>query len=227
MGVAVQFRGRESVMSAFESKGINRWAFFSGRQLLHKNEIDNDQESSQVLSDWLNLISSSTNAVYTLRFYESLDGGKITDKTPCDASFNFRLDIDEQELNVGQYKGALGNTAVLNELAQMRKEIQELREEAEEEDDDNSNDILGKIMESPIAAGIIGKIFNINIERPAKIGGVPGNDGNEQLTIEQSINILASNDADIAVHLSKLARLSTKKPADFKFLLSVLDNMTV
>jgi len=224
MGVAIQFHGKEAVLKAFDNKKINRWAFFSGRQLLHKYEGDDEEESGQALTEWIEMISDSTNAIYTLRFYDDPPGGKINDRTPCDASFNFRLDIDGQGLNVGQYKHAIGNSAVLSEIAAMRKEWQEFRDQLEDEDDDEENDIIGKIMDHPLAAAVVGKIFNVQLPAPAKMGAAPGV---ENTTVEQSINVLQLHDAKIVDHLAKLARLAVRSPKEFNFLLSLLDNMNV
>lgn len=223
MGASVQFHGKDAVLKAFDNKKIYRWAFFSGRQLLHKYEDGDAEESAQELTEWIEMISDSTNAVYTLRFYDDPPGGKINDRTPCDASFNFRLDMDGQGLNVGQYKHAVGNSAVLSEIAAMRKEWQEFRESLDEDDEDEGGDIIGKIMDNPMTAAIIGKIFNIQLPAPAKIGAAPG----DNTTVEQSINILQLHDAKIVDHLAKLARLAQRSPKEFSFLLSLLDNMNI
>lgn len=86
-GKAIQFFGREKVIEAFEYRSIETWAVFSDKQYMHSGSGADD------LDIFLQMLEPGGSAgVYTLKVYrEQSDPDKITDKTECNGSFNFRL----------------------------------------------------------------------------------------------------------------------------------------
>lgn len=72
MAATVQFRGAEQVIKAVQYKKISAWSFWCGTSLQHKCEAVDINDSVNELTEWLEMLGESSNAVYTLRFYEKV-----------------------------------------------------------------------------------------------------------------------------------------------------------
>jgi len=212
---SVQFRGRDQVIAAYEAKEIASWSMWQGRAMLHKCFTNDMGEGLEALNTWINMLGTSSNAVYTLKVYEDAPGGRITDATPCDGSFNFRLNMEEQTITNVQYYVS---------VAELKKEVAELRQRLDADDDEPPDEDgfekIGRIMQIPIIQAAIGKILNIE---PGKLGKVSGPHSEQQLA--EALVVLRKADPELSGHLWKLATMATDNPKGFRFLLTTLDNM--
>ena len=114
-------------------------------------------------------------------------------------------------------------------LSMMASKISALEADAEsedEEEEEEEEDAIGSLLKSPeiknLAVNLIAGLFQKQpTGQPGAIAGVPDDD--ERL--QAAIDTLAKNDADIVVHLEKLASISQNNPGFFKTLLGMLNGM--
>lgn len=217
MSHSVQFFGRDSVVEAFEYRNCPAWSLWQGRQFLLSKAAANVNEAAAALDEFLQMIEGSeTTAVYTLKVYEETPG-RITDKTPCDGSFNFKLNRSEQT-TYGRT-----NFALEQRLAGIEKMLTE-REETEE-----PKGIIGQVLgyiennewAQQLLAGLIPHIMgNKQLAPPAQ--QLAGTDAATEMQLQQAIAVLKQKDPKLAEHLTKLAALPDPQ---LQFLLQALDNM--
>lgn len=233
MAFSVQFTNSDNVMQAYLKRNCPAWAIWQGRQFMFKYDGNTMEEGENLLSEVLTILEESSNAIYTLKVFEDFAGKKIKENTPCDGSFNFKLNAESQLITNGQYTRLGNNNQLLTEVAAMREEIRLLREEREDDDnDDPTEDALGKIgalMNNPVVMQLAQMIFgNKSAVTPqmaitsGSLGNIPTNQDEE---IKKAIEVLKSKDARIAEHLTKLATIATTQPASFEFLLKSLDSL--
>jgi hypothetical protein len=147
---SVQFKGLDSVMQAFENRGLQHWSIWQGKQFLFPHVGESMETAAAALQDTLELLAESSNAIYTLKVYEEVPGGKIKSNTPDDGSFNFKLNDDRQGLTQAQYSAVRNNNAVMERL-----EAIEQRLSGTEDDDDPDKEAipgmgqLGNILHEP------------------------------------------------------------------------------
>lgn len=242
MSKSVQFKGVESVLDAFESRKVPAWGLFQDRTFLFKYEGENMEEATDFLSGILEKLSRSSNAIYTLKVYEDLNGQKIKEKTESDGSFNFRLNDENQEITNSQY-ARMGS---LNGIAERLEAIESRLTDKEGEEKPHKLGLLGEILQDenlgPVVANAMGSILqsilpalmpkakpahqptttnpNFAEIRPAGIAGI----AEDELQINKAISILRKADDRLPEHLLKLAAISQKDPATFQILLSTLDS---
>ena len=112
-------------------------------------------------------------------------------------------------------------------LSMMASKISALEADAESEDEEEEEeDAIGSLLKSPeiknLAVNLIAGLFQKQpTGQPGAIAGVPGDD--ERL--QAAIDTLSKNDADIVIHLEKLASISENNPGFFKTLLGMLNGM--
>jgi hypothetical protein len=147
MSVAVQFIGVDAVIKAFEYKKTPAWSIFQGRSLLHKHEGKDIEESADTLQEFLEMISTGSTAIYTLKVYENVE--KITEKTGCDGSFNFRLVNEDTRQKTNEYFDN-GRSKLLERLEAIEEKLN---------DDDEP--------EAPQSA--LGALGNILLADPSKL----------------------------------------------------------
>jgi hypothetical protein len=223
VGRSVQYTSKDQVLSAYETFEIPSWSIRNGNQLLWKYSGDDIAAGEQLLDRVLNdLVKAKSIGIYTLCLYE--EAGEIKLKTEYDLSFNFRFQSESEN-----YVSGLGGSpsAVLEEIRLMRKEIEELRAEREEEDDAPENGPLGSIgelLKNPEVMALLGKIFNSTPGQvPAQLSGITADD--EEKKIQQAIPVLKIHDPKLGSHLLKLAELAEKNSVKFKTMISILDSM--
>jgi hypothetical protein len=227
-GQSVHFWGKANVLAAYRSLEIPAWSLWQGSQMLpFKYEGDEVDEGAEKLLATFNAMTESTNALYTLKVYETLPKDKkISKSTPDHGAFNFRLNLEMQGLNQQQLQSVTSRTQLESELAAMKLELAELREQLDEEPETNDPDMWEKInglLEKPAVVGAINRIFKLDIQpRAATIGNVPVV-GEEKLI--EAIEILKQHDPRITEHMWKLALMAQQKPNNFQFLLSTLDTL--
>lgn len=230
---SVQFRGVDTVLEAYQRREVAAWSIWQGKQYMFKYEGSDISEGANQLHEVLKMLSNATNAIYTLKVYEDLKkGAKIKSNTPDDGSFNFRLNMDTQEITMAQYTRTNNSNELLSRLTAIEAKLQ--ADDEEEEEEPNRLGMIGHILEHPVlgqlAAGFLGKILAPAQQVPAlaagRIAGLP--EATAQPTapdLSNAVAVLLQHDPKLAEHLGKLAALATNNPQSFQFLLQTLDNM--
>lgn len=242
---AVQFYGMENVMSAAENLECPAWGIFINRSLFTKYEGDDLTTSLQFLQKNLEALQpSGTAAIYTLKFFEQQPGSKlkITEKSVCDAgSFNFKLiEPEEREMR------AIGNSSQYGVIAEMRKEMQEMRQlimEMSEPIEDSEPETLGSVLLDAVKNPQqlmdllnVGKmLLGIPVQQQPvhAIGNINSAAAQQQqpqeyseetiVRLQTAVATLEKNDPKLVEHLEKLAAMSETDKGTFSFLLSMLD----
>ncbi len=231
MASSVQFKGIDGVVNAYENRNVAAWSLWQGKQFMFKYEGGSIEEGGTQLQSTLELLAESTNAVYTLKVYEDLPGGKIKSNTADDGSFNFKINGDEQALTQNQYTSIKNNNAIADRLAAIEQRLIEQDEEGEEEPE-NKLGMIGDIISHPVIAPMVQNIFaamlsgmKTNTAAPPQMQRVAINGINDDAQILEAVNDLKALDPNLSAHLAKLAKLGKESPDSFKFLLATLDNM--
>ncbi len=228
MASSVQFTSSEAVLTAFLNRNCPAWSIWQGRQFMFKNEGSNAEESEKQLIEILTVLEQSSNAIYTLKVYEELKG-KIKENTPCDGSFNFKLNAETQLITNNQYSRMNNQNELLTRLAAIEARLQD---EPEEEEDETERTLgkIGALMNNPVVMQLAQMIFGAKPAASSQlaitsgsIAGVPESNDNER--INQAVAILKTKDARLADHLTKLAEIATTQPGSFDFLLKSLDSL--
>lgn len=220
---AVQFFGRESVLSAFANRGIECWALFQGKHLITAGE------GYEPLNTFLQMLEPGGSAAqYALKVYRDIDDPEnITDKTENNGSFTFKL------------SQPLGNLRVHNDIVLQRLEAIEQRiagvKSEEDEDDEEEEETIGKIVMDYLKdpqklslalsaiKGFISSAVAPAAPVPAVVGGI-GSDEEKLTRLSLVLDRLESKDPKIIEHLEKLADIADKKPGTFTMLLQMLEN---
>ena len=210
----VHFWGVESVLKAYDQRGVETWAIVQSKQMLNKGDSRED------LATYLKTLWQDSTAIFTLNFYETeVDNVKPT--TPNDGSFNFKLSLQNHGSTVS------GNESlVLSELNALKLKFEQWENEdlePEESEPDMWERISG-LLEKPAVVGLINKFTGLNMQPIGKVGNIPPGENNDR-EIESAIAILKTKDPLLGKHLMKLATMATNNPANFQFLLSTLDSM--
>lgn len=178
----VQFYGLDSVIKAAENRDCPTWGLFTAqdRQFLFKCENATMEQSILMLTKTLELLEGNeTTAIYTLKFYEGADNGKvprIKENTPCDGSFNFRL-IDEDSVQETRNLHRVSGTRSISRLDDLEKKFDELMEvlKHDADDDEESQETMQQafigLIKEP--AKLHQLINGINAARAMLTGGNP------------------------------------------------------
>jgi hypothetical protein len=220
LGKSVQFRGSETVLTAFLNRDCSAWSLWVGGQFLFKYAGENVEEARQALQDTLIMIEQSeSTAIYTLKVYEELPKGvKIKEKTECDGSFNFRLQDDLPSVNRVNYQNSMSS-----QLAALNKKLDDYMADDAEEDESTMGQI-GKFLEHPIAQRLVSGILGINIQpQTGAINGIPA--ANQDGKATKAIELLKTKDPRIGEHLEKLANIAEKQPQNFAYMLSLIEGL--
>lgn len=233
MASSIQFRDSEAVLAAYLNRNCPAWGLFQGKQFMFKYEGSTVQEGEAALTEVLDMLGNgSTNAIYTLKVYEDFSGKKIKENTPCDGSFNFRLNDENQVITNSQASSFKKQDLILEKLAVLEARMDSENEEEEEEDE--TEKALGKIgsyINHPVVAMIAQALFP-GTKLPALAPAAPGQTlGNVPAAatpdqqIEQALEILKQRDPKLHEHLGKLAAMAVHQPANFEFLIKTLDTL--
>lgn len=227
---SIQFGDKDSAIKAFENVDCPAWSVWQSKQLLFKGIGETDLDAFLEM-----LAAGSTNAIYTIRYYEGITDKKhIKNDTPFDGSFNFKLNADSQQINNSQYAVLANKNELLsrvNGLDQKFDAIMSKLEEEEEEEEEPTNrlGIIGEIIGHPAIAPLIPQVLSMMLGIkpgetapqyiPATVGNIPDTKMNE------AIERLKLFDDRLADHLMKLANLAEKDPGTFKMIMQSLDAM--
>jgi hypothetical protein len=235
MASSVQFYGIDKAVKAYEDNNIPSWALFCGKQLLIKYSGDDIGEGANILSQYLEMIESS-NATYTLKIFEA-DGNtpvKIKENTPADGSFNFKLVEEEVYQDRSNKRGGINN-ALQSRLSAIEQKL----DEADEDDEEKPDGIMGKIGDIfinepekiPVYLNAFQALISFLTGKPTQgtplpaISGIPGEADGEQLKIEQAIILLKEHDKKLGDHLLKLAQMAETDKASFSMLVNMINKM--
>jgi len=227
MGASVQFKSKEGIMQAFQGVEVDAWSVWQHKQLLFKGIGDQD------LSAFLDMLAeNSTNAVYTVKWYEDItDKKQIKDNTPCDGSLNFKLNADGQEINQSQYGVVKYNNELVSRINGMEEKFNLLLDKFEGESEEPENklgiigDIIGHPSIAPLLPQLLSVVLGINNQpqpqqyTPAIVGNVP-----EDKRLTEAIQRLKIYDSKLADHLMKLATIAETDPNTFAMVMQTLDN---
>lgn len=233
MASSIQFKGIDSVVAAYENRDVPAWSLWQGKQFIFKYEGNSIDEGSQQLTEYLNMLAQSTNAIYTLKVYEDVPGGKIKSNTPDDGSFNFKINADSQEITNNQYSRMNNSNAILERLERMEQRLIEREEEEGDEEPESKLGLIGEIIShptiQPIAQAFITNILGIGktngTAAPAQMPRAAISGINDDAILSEAIKELTAHDPKLPEHLAKLAALAKENPQGFQFLLTTLDNM--
>lgn len=224
---AVQFSGIDNVIKAFCSREVKAWSVWNGKQFLFSCVAANETDAAADLETLLRSLEQSASAVYTLKVYEDIGKKeKITEKTACHGSFNFKL---------VQYDGVNSMPDWMREIKEENKQLKAERETLLRElanEPDEPKDFLGRIGamieqdpgKLPLIVASVQSVINMFTKQttatgqPVAIGGINANDPQLTAVVEQ----LKTKDPNLLQHLTKLANMPD---AEFKYLLSILDGM--
>lgn len=241
MASGVQFYGIDKVMEMFDSRKVDAWSIWHGKEFQFKGHGDGELRTT------LEALKNSFNdPIYTLRVYEGLDSAdKIKSNTPHDGSFNFKINIPMEVQGMGFIPGN-ANHALLQRIEKLETEKREL----EEEEFGDEPDTIGSVVDTVIIEAlrdpeklrtwkdVIMSIFNPNHQPAARPYQAPaamiGNSGNPAPITEMTdegnanrliiaIDKLEKADPKILEHLEKLADISEKNPPRFNVLLTMLN----
>lgn len=222
---AVQFFGKESVLTAYKARGFDVWGLFQGKNLITSGE------DAEGLEQFLTMLEpGGSSAQYTLKVFRDLDDpDDVTDKTEANGSFSFKL---------SQPLGSLGRTneVIINRLEAIEKRLEDsmkVEDEAEADDENDIGFIMMQYLKDPqkLALGLQAiKGFISSAMAPQTLANVPAavgsvSDPNEKLErLSVALDKLESKDPNIVEHLEKLAKIAEEKPGTFTMLLNMLEN---
>lgn len=202
---SVQFRKIDDILDMYEQSEIPYVAIWQGNQLNMVIDAESMEEGKEKLAKLLRMLKENLSAaIYTLSFYKNPPADGVDNKTPYNASFNFRL-IDE----IHGYGTATDTqyNDLKSEIAALKLENERLLNGEDEDDEEEpEDDLLGRItgilanpkfapIVDPLLARFGNTLGDILTTKPAnpqmtvvkKISGIPAAAYNE-MTDEQKIN---------------------------------------
>jgi len=243
-GSSVQFFGKENVLKAYNTRGIDAWGLFDRKQFIHAGS------GSIELETFLDMLTpGGSNSIYTLKVYRDIDDADdITDKTECNGSFNFKLFAVNQVAPGAVMAGPGQSTdpilaklqGVINQEVSnaIEKKLSGDRDEEDEQENWNSV-IMGYVREPEKLVQVIhaiGSYFKpgaapsypsavlAGANKPVqRVGAAEQDSADEKLQrLASVLDRLERADPEILDHLEQLADLAEKQPAKYKLALSFL-----
>jgi hypothetical protein len=241
---SVQFTGVENIIEAFEANDIPYFAVFAGKSLIFKNPTRGEEaiqdtfEASELLRSWLYKLNKGSNAVYTLKLYENIPAGGITDKTPANFSINFRLNLEGMYMTADkavQYEQKQNQQSeILAELKALRMKVETMEGTDDDDEEEEINPIIGALTKNPelmntivmaAVSAITGMLGQFAVQKPIimkpAINGVT-DEPTEQQKIDKAIEVLSQSTPNLGDSLLILAKMSIDNPQQYKWLLGML-----
>lgn len=246
---AIQFRGEEQVLKAFEMNGMPNWSIWSGQNMIFVGEEDDMNANTDLLVQAINMLKEGrSEACYQLRVYKKVPNEGLKTNTPADRSFQFSV-FDS---------GAVGSpfqqrqSSMMGLIDQKFQELQvgvlervfdKLDREDEEEEEDKKKGpggVMGMInglLENPeIKAVLMSKVAEVagrwlgTSPSVGAIGALPPTaqplalelDQDQLNKVNEAMVILTAHDKKIGDHLLKLAALARDNPMKYKMGLTML-----
>lgn len=240
---SVQFTGIDNIIEAFEANDIPYFGVFAGKSLIFKNPtrgeeaIEDTFEASELLRSFLYKLNKGSNAVYTLKLYETIPAGGITEKTPANFSINFRLNLEGMYMTpdkAAQYEQKQNQQSeILAELKALRMKVETIEGTDDEEEEEN-NPIIGALTKNPevmnalvmaAVSAITGMLGKFTQQQPITmkpaINGIL-EEPTEQQKIDKAIEVLSQSTPNLGDSLLILAKMSIDNPQQYKWLLGML-----
>jgi hypothetical protein len=235
---AVQFRGINNVIQAYENMDIGPWGLFQGSQFLMKYEGSDVDAGADLLKQYLNTLDlrSSDGNTYTLCIYDS-PGVKINNATKYDASFNFRL-VD----NFADHQDSKIGSVYEQRLSGIEQSLKALTADPEPEElsaKDKFFGMVSTILEHPeVQRALAVKVVTIMDSlgdsitgifkkpaqyAPAAIGNVAPPAADENAKLQEAVTILVTVDNQLGTHLLQLAKIAQADPKKYNNLISMLN----
>lgn len=245
---SVQFYSRDSVLSAYKHRGISCWAVFDGKELLCPGDGLED------LEQFLDMLGQgASSATYSLRVYiDVADPDLITDKTPSNGGFKFKLlgnnssalsNNDSGVRNISGYSPAYSRLHQLVD-AKVGAAIEKMLDKSDNEEDDEAigakekeesleDVVMGLLRDPERLVGLIGSVRSLfsgsSVVKYAagtnvsRAGVGATNDVDPAEKLATAIDVLEKHDPNLVTHLMKLASLAETDPITFKLIISKLD----
>lgn len=229
--------GPEKVVSWYESMtDITKSACYSvwqGKDLRFTYDSDSVSDGADLLLDNLMMVKEMGNSVVMkIRLHKNMNG-IINDRTPYNASVDFRCVHVEEDSLAWANLHQMGSIKAIGDL---RAEIKALKEKNDEpkgimgylqpflENDQVQTAIAGTLI------GLVNKVLKINeVAAPTAAGPAAGpavmngiDDAGELEGIERDLRRLEKHDPQILEDIGRLANLSEKNPQLFKALVGQL-----
>lgn len=243
---AVQIRGAKNVIAAYKSNEAASFAIFCGKDLLTKYQGEDLEEGSEKLGEFVEVIrQAGSGALYQLRQFDE-QVKRITNETPWDYSFRFKVCESESEEGGPVYNGLRQEVAELKALVLAQQQMED-----EEEDEPQTvgggiigmiNTVLAKPEIQHMLMQKIGSWFT-GVMHPgqpaAAMGSVPMPDvmdastarmeealealpEPDRIKLDQAIRTLIILDPNVATNLSKIAAILQSDPNKYKMFASML-----
>jgi hypothetical protein len=246
---AIQFRGQEQVMKAFEMNNMPNWSIWNGQNMMFVGDEGDISENADLLLQAMEMLKDGgSEAAYTLKVYKTVPNGGIKNNTPWDRSFNFSIYNSNSPGSPFQQRTNAVLGVIDQRFEQLKADMLERvfdkidKEDAEEEEAAKKGPggfigMVNGLLENPQikevlmskVAEFVGNILGTN-KAVGAIGALPEKNNAVGLHLEadqiekinQAIAILAEHDPKIGDHLLKLAALARDNPSKYKMGLSML-----
>lgn len=228
-------------MAAFENAKVPAWAMFNGKEAMYSYNEGTADEASDALEAWLMMLQEgNSDAAYTLRMYKN-PPAEITNLTPYNYSFKFKLFSDEQSGGYSALRSVKHD--VYERLAKLEKEKEEKEEEDEGEKVGGIQGALIGMLQRPDVqdffvnnvVGMIGRFFNKGTTGPAAVAGLPDQPAagtaaelynkmseEERGLMDAAMVILMDKDPKVGTHLYKLACILRDSPSKYNMYAAML-----
>lgn len=222
--------GTDAVMDWFDRNATSPYysVWADRKQLLFSWNDEDEVRGRNKLEDDLRAIEqNNVSDLLTIKLHPKKEkGGFITDKSPINASLNFRpTELERSMYGMPQMAGMGYNSKMENVLERVLETQNAIltklnAEELEEEEEEEDKGVLGNILNSPhmqtlLMAGISKFLGISGMEQGAGLAGIEEGNENEAILI---LNSLMSKGVSVE-HLRKLDQMST---VQLKSLLAML-----
>jgi hypothetical protein len=233
---SVQFRDADSIVQNYRNMEIPAFGIKQSGALNFKYQGNSMVDGAAQLSAYLGLLDDNESAaIYTLCLYEEPDG-RITEKTPVDLSWNFRLrDQVSGFMPAEMYGGGFGQ--MIGEIRKLQKEWEDFKKKPAAEQ--NKLGVIGEVMEmeafQPILMAIGTRIADLvmpatKVGELKRVSGIrdtsdepaaPPIPWQEDPRVPEAIQRLSKKEPDIGGLLCHLAEFAETKPTMFNMYVKI------
>lgn len=243
---AVQFRGADQAVEAYEMNAVPSWALFVGKEILGQYRGQSVEEGGGMLHQWCEkLRDGMSNATYQLRMYEG-EPRTINNTTPYNFSFRFKLITDDEAEGEGFGTGRVYRQLLerVNAL-EAEKLARNLEDEEEEEEIGGVQGFIGNLLNKPevqnylmqAVGGFVSRMAGIR-PQPAAMAGTPDQaasgqpvdmtqvyanlPADQQALLNRALEILLTKDPQAGTRLYKIALILQNNPDKYAMLAGML-----
>lgn len=244
---AIQFRGVDQVLEAYEMNDMSSWSIWNGPDLMFASESDDIDSGADLLKQSIAMLQKGgSDAAYTLKVYKD-PPGEIKSNTPYSRAFKFALFDGEgsrspQATRTNNVLGAINDrfqemqTAILDRV--LAKIDHEDEEDAKPEKAPGLMGVINGMLENPqiqmLVANKLGALITgwLGIPSgPQAVAGIEPSANNEpppplsedqETKIDQALEILAARDPELGDHLLKIAAIARDTPGKYQMYITML-----